>query len=62
MAMSRTELQKRSDDKRGVKLKAFKLPVAVIAEIEQLAEANGIPQNQLIMQAVALFKQSQQGV
>lgn len=50
------EIQKRSDEKRGVKIKAFKLPVAFIAEIEQLSQELGIPQNQLIMQAVELFK------
>lgn len=55
------EIQKRSDEKRGVKIKAFKLPVAVIADIEQLSQELGIPQNQLIIQAVELFEQSQKG-
>lgn len=58
MAMSRSEYQKRSDEKRGIKLKAFKLPQVVISEIEQLSQQLGIPQNQLIIQAVEAFKQS----
>ncbi|ACL32234.1 ribbon-helix-helix protein, CopG family [Glaesserella parasuis] len=61
MAMSRTEIVKRSEEKHGIKLKAFKLPLVVIAEIEQLSTELNIPQNQLIIQAVELFKQSQKG-
>ncbi|MFW9304123.1 ribbon-helix-helix protein, CopG family, partial [Glaesserella parasuis] len=52
MAMSRTEIVKRSEEKHGIKLKAFKLPLVVIAEIEQLSTQLNIPQNQLIIQAV----------
>lgn len=58
MALSRTEIVKRSEEKHGIKLKAFKLPQAVVAKIEQLAKEQGIPQNQLIIQAVELFEQS----
>lgn len=58
MAMSINEIKARSDEKRGVKVKGFKLPITFIAEIEQLSAQYGIPQNQLIMQAVELFKQS----
>ena len=36
MALSRTEIVKRSEEKHGIKLKAFKLPLAVIADIEHL--------------------------
>lgn len=61
MALSRTEIVRRSEEKHGIKLKAFKLPLAVIAEIEQLSTQLNIPQNQLIIQAVELFKQLQKG-
>lgn len=61
MKLSINELKARSDEKRGVKPKTFKLPIAFIAEIEQLSKQYGIPQNQLLMQAVELFKQSQKG-
>lgn len=56
MALSRTEIVKRSEEKHGIKLKAFKLPLAVIADIEQLSRKRGIPQNQLIIQAVEMLK------
>lgn len=61
MATTNAQRVAKSDAKRGIKLKAFKLPEAFIVKIEQLAEANGIPQNQLIMQAVELFEKSQKG-
>ncbi|MDD7544262.1 ribbon-helix-helix protein, CopG family [Actinobacillus porcinus] len=59
MALSRTEIVKRSEVKHGIKLKAFKLPLTVIAEIEQLSVQLNIPQNQLIIKAIEQFKQSQ---
>ncbi|MFY1028320.1 ribbon-helix-helix protein, CopG family [Actinobacillus seminis] len=61
MAMSRSEIVARSDAKKGMQAKTYKLPIAVVAKIEQLAKDNGIPQNQLIIQAVELFEQSQKG-
>ncbi|WP_303820102.1 ribbon-helix-helix protein, CopG family [Actinobacillus minor] len=60
MAMSRNEIQAKSEAKRGIKAKSFKLPVAFIAEIEALSERLCIPQNQLIIQAVEEFKQKHQ--
>lgn len=57
MAMSINEIKARSDEKRGVKAKTFKLPITFIAEIERLSAQHNIPQNQLLMQAVELFKQ-----
>ncbi|MGX2968683.1 ribbon-helix-helix protein, CopG family [Ursidibacter sp. B-7004-1] len=60
MKLSTNQLKALSDEKRGVKVKGFKLPIAFIAEIEQLSQQLGIPQNQLIIQAVELFKQAQQ--
>lgn len=56
MKLSTNELKALSDERRGVKAKTFKLPIAFIAEIEQLSEQYGIPQNQLLMQAVEAFK------
>ena len=56
MALSRTEIVKRSEEKHGIKLKAFKLPLAVIADIEQLSRERGIRQNQRIIQAVEMLK------
>ena len=58
MKLSINEIKARSDEKRGVKSKSYKLPLATIAEIEQLSKQHDIPQNQLISQAVELWKQS----
>ncbi|CDF99143.1 hypothetical protein [Avibacterium paragallinarum] len=58
MAMSINEIKARSDVKRGVKAKSYKLPLATIAKIEQLSKQLDIPQNQLIIQAVELFEQA----
>lgn len=61
MAMTNSERTARTDAKRGMTAKTYKLPQAVVSEIEQLSKQYGIPQNQLLMQAVELFKQSQKG-
>ncbi|HGO5853321.1 TPA: ribbon-helix-helix protein, CopG family [Mannheimia haemolytica] len=58
MKLSTNQLKALSDERRGVKVKGFKLPISFITELEQLSIQYGIPQNQLIMQAVELFKQS----
>lgn len=52
MAMSRAEINARSDAKRGVKVKGFKLHESTIAQIEQLAQQLGLSQSQLIKLAV----------
>ncbi|OOS01289.1 ribbon-helix-helix protein, CopG family [Canicola haemoglobinophilus] len=58
MATTNAERVAKSDAKRGIKLKAFKLPLEVIQEIEQISQQMGIPQNQLIIQALECFKQA----
>ncbi|WP_249962278.1 ribbon-helix-helix protein, CopG family [Histophilus somni] len=58
MATTNAERVAKSDAKRGIKLKAFKLPLEVIGEIEQISQQLGIPQNQLIIQALECFKQA----
>ncbi len=49
MAKSRTEIQKKSDAKRGVKIKAFNLPLETIARIQEMSEAEGIHGAKLII-------------
>ncbi|ACL32767.1 ribbon-helix-helix protein, CopG family [Glaesserella parasuis] len=61
MALSRSEIVARSDAKKGMQAKTYKLPQALVAEIELLAKQCGISQGLLIAQAVELFKQSQKG-
>ncbi|WP_314879370.1 hypothetical protein [Haemophilus parahaemolyticus] len=52
MAMSRAEINAKSDAKRGIKAKTFKLHESTIAQIEQLSIRLDIPQNQLIKLAI----------
>lgn len=56
MTMTNAEKVARSDAKRGIMAKTYKLPQSVVAEIEQLAKENGIAQNQLLIQAIEAFK------
>lgn len=53
---SRNQIQYDSDAKRGVKIKGFKLHLDDIAMIEQVAERLGLPQNQLIVEAVRAYE------
>lgn len=59
MAMSIAEIQKRSDTKRGVKVKGFKLHLDTITLIEQLSKERNISQTQLVTQAVQQFAEQQ---
>lgn len=58
MALSRNEIQKKSDEKRGVKVKAFKMKLEDIALIEQTAAKLGISQVDLVIRAVQQFAEN----
>ena len=58
MAQSIAAIQKRSDEKRGVKSKGFKLPVDTIDMIAQLSEQTGKPQSAVITEAIRLYEAS----
>ncbi|MEE6042070.1 ribbon-helix-helix protein, CopG family [Avibacterium paragallinarum] len=55
MAKTMTEIVAKSDAKRGVRAKTYKLPEETIALIEQLSREQNVPQYQIIVQAVALL-------
>ena len=55
MVLSRNEIQKKSDEKRGVKVKAFKMKLEDIALIEETAAKLGISQVDLVIRAVQQF-------
>lgn len=57
MTKSRNEIQKKSDAKRGVKSKTYKLPESVIADIAELAKQHDTTQVALIADMVELYKQ-----
>lgn len=59
MAKTLTQIQNDSDAKRGMGKKTFKLPTAVIAEIEQLAKSQGIAQNALLIAALEAYKKQE---
>jgi hypothetical protein len=55
MALTRVEINQKSDQKRGVKVKGFKLHVDDIALIEKASKSLDIPQAQLIVDAVKFY-------
>lgn len=58
MALSRAEIQKRSDEKRGVKSKGYKLSVETIEMIAELSKSTGKTQGIIIEEAIKLYKDS----
>lgn len=59
MAMTRAEINAKSDAKRGIKQKSFKLHESTIAKIEQLSQELGMSQAKLITLAVEQLEQAQ---
>ncbi|MBS9780958.1 MAG: CopG family transcriptional regulator [Gammaproteobacteria bacterium] len=55
MAKSRTEIQKKSDDKRGVTTKTYRLPKSVVEQIAELSKEQGISQGELIKRAIEQY-------
>lgn len=53
---SLAQIQKESNERRGVKNKAFTLKLEDIEFIKSLSDRLGIPQNQLIMDAVRAYE------
>ena len=58
MALTRQEIQKKSDEKRGLIVRGYKLPAATVTLIKQLAEQRNISQAALITEAVQRLAQS----
>ncbi|EHI8953349.1 TPA: hypothetical protein ACIPE5_002116 [Salmonella enterica subsp. diarizonae serovar 61:r:-] len=55
MAQSTADIQRRSDEKRGVRPKGYKLPVETIELIATLSAQTGQPQSAIIAEAVRLY-------
>ncbi len=55
MAKSTAEIQKRSDDKRGVKTKSFKIKKEIFDLIEKISLERGLAQNAMITEAILLY-------
>ncbi|ELY4098684.1 hypothetical protein FZH95_00310 [Cronobacter sakazakii] len=58
MAQSTSDIQKRSDEKRGMKVKGIKLHVDTIALLERLAEETGESQAAVVTKALHLLAES----
>lgn len=56
MALSRAEIQKRSDNKRGVKSKGYKLSLETIEMISVLSKSTGKSQGTIIEEAIKLYE------
>lgn len=59
MALSRTQINARSEAKRGIVTKSFKIHQSVSDEIEHLSVALGLSKGKIIEKAVLLLKQNQ---
>lgn len=57
MALSRTEINARSEAKRGIVTKAFKIHQSVSQDIDELAIKLGISKGKVLEQAITLLKQ-----
>ncbi|MGX3020940.1 ribbon-helix-helix protein, CopG family [Ursidibacter sp. B-7004-1] len=55
MAMTRQEINAKSDAKRGIKQKSLKLHIDTISLLEQLSKEMGIGQNQVVTLALKQF-------
>lgn len=60
MAISRNEIQKKSDKKRGVVSKGYKLKIETAELIKSLSEKTGMSQGEIIAIAVSNFEKSLQ--
>lgn len=58
MALSRAEIQKRSDERRGVKPKSYKLSFETIDTIIALSDETGKSQSKIVEEAIQLYKNS----
>ncbi|OCG39039.1 hypothetical protein A9G29_09680 [Gilliamella sp. Fer2-1] len=58
MALSRAVIQKKSDEKRGVKSKGYKLPIEIIDAIIALSAETGKSQSKIIEEAILMYRKS----
>lgn len=58
MALSRAVIQKKSDEKRGVKSKGYKLPVEIIDLIIELSTKTEKSQSKIIEEAILMYKKT----
>ena len=54
--LSLGEIQKRSDEKRGVRLQSYKLSEDIIALLTELSEATGKSKTAIVTEGILLFQ------
>lgn len=59
MVMSRSEINEKSNEKRGVVAKTYKLKKDLVERIEKLSIELNIPQSRIIEKAIELLEQEQ---
>ncbi|WP_249961510.1 ribbon-helix-helix protein, CopG family [Histophilus somni] len=58
MAMTKQEIQAKSDAKRGVRLQSYKLHEDVIALLAELSSQTGLSKTQIVTQGIKLFAET----
>lgn len=58
MAMTRAEINAKSDKKRGVRLQSYKLHEEVIALLAELSEQTGLSKTQIVAEGIKLFAET----
>lgn len=56
MTKSRKDIQKQSDQRRGVKNKSFKIPLETIADIKTMSAKEGITDAKLLIKMTAFYQ------
>ena len=55
MAMTRAEINAKSDAKRGVRVQSYELHEDIIALLAELSEQSGLSKTQIVAQGIKLF-------
>lgn len=55
MAMTKQEIQAKSDAKRGVRVQSYKLHEDVIALLAELSEQTGLSKTQIVTNGIKMF-------
>lgn len=58
MALSKYEIQKKSDARRGLKVRGYKLPAETVEAIAALAKETGKSQAAVIVEAIAAYREA----
>ncbi len=61
MAMSRAEINAKSDAKRGVRVQSYKLHEDIITLLAELSEATGKSKTAIVTEGILLFQKEMKG-